>query len=172
MTSPTTTPVQSALIPNLAMSIMPPKQTPATAARRTSINPKCDGEGRKSPARTSLPIPTHTLSHTISVPFMASINPSAPTNDDTNRDNYTIVDSCASDNYLTPTANIKSKASLHQPIQVTLPDKSTLRSSHTCQLDLPLPQPTKQGYILPGMKNHSLISATKICDAGCKVVFS
>eukprot|EP00804_Cyclotella_cryptica_P018378 CCRYP_015482-RA/>CCRYP_015482-RA protein AED:0.41 eAED:0.39 QI:0/-1/0/1/-1/1/1/0/294 len=88
-----------------------------------------------------------------------------------NTDNYAIVDSGASDNYLTPTANVKSKTTLHQPIQVTLPDKTTLRSSHTCKMDLPLPPAAQQGYILPGMKNHSLISVTKLCNAGCQVIF-
>jgi hypothetical protein len=28
------------------------------------------------------------------------------------------------------------------------------------------------GYVIPGMKNHSLISITKLCRAGCKVLFS
>eukprot|EP00804_Cyclotella_cryptica_P022391 CCRYP_021041-RA/>CCRYP_021041-RA protein AED:0.84 eAED:0.84 QI:0/0/0/0.5/0/0.5/2/0/217 len=64
-------------------------------------------------------------------------------------DNYAIVDSGASDNYLTPTANMKSKTTLHQPIQVTLPDQSTLRSSHTCQLDLSLPLSAKQATSYP-----------------------
>eukprot|EP00804_Cyclotella_cryptica_P014198 CCRYP_005618-RA/>CCRYP_005618-RA protein AED:0.40 eAED:0.40 QI:0/0/0/0.5/1/1/4/0/613 len=90
----------------------------------------------------------------------------------TNTNNYAIVDSGASYNYLTPTATDKTKTTLHQPIQVTLPDQSTLRSSHACELDIPLPKTAKQGYVLPGMKNHSLISVTKMCDAGCKVIFS
>eukprot|EP00804_Cyclotella_cryptica_P022393 CCRYP_021034-RA/>CCRYP_021034-RA protein AED:0.44 eAED:0.46 QI:0/0/0/1/0/0/4/0/302 len=34
--------------------------------------------------------------------------------------NYAIVNSGASDNYLTPTANMKSKTTLHQPIQGTI----------------------------------------------------
>eukprot|EP00804_Cyclotella_cryptica_P004410 CCRYP_006826-RA/>CCRYP_006826-RA protein AED:0.29 eAED:0.28 QI:0/0/0/1/0/0/3/0/476 len=90
----------------------------------------------------------------------------------TNNNNFAIVNSGASDNYLTPTANIKAKTTLHHPIQVTLPDQSTLRSSHVFELDIPVPKTAKQGYILPGMKNHSLISVTKVCDASCKVIFS
>eukprot|EP00804_Cyclotella_cryptica_P024310 CCRYP_020870-RA/>CCRYP_020870-RA protein AED:0.35 eAED:0.35 QI:0/-1/0/1/-1/1/1/0/397 len=41
-----------------------------------------------------------------------------------------------------------------------------------CELDIPLPKTAKQRYVIPGMKNHSLISVTKMCDAGCKVIFS
>eukprot|EP00804_Cyclotella_cryptica_P017241 CCRYP_013143-RA/>CCRYP_013143-RA protein AED:0.47 eAED:0.43 QI:0/0/0/1/0/0/2/0/359 len=108
---------------------------------------------------TSLPIPTHTVSHSTSEQHSTTAN-------------YAIVNSGASDNYLTPTANVKSRTNIPQPIQVTLLDQSTLRLSHTCQLDLPLPLSAKQGYILPGMKNHSLISVTKMCDAGCQVVFA
>eukprot|EP00804_Cyclotella_cryptica_P001975 CCRYP_007400-RA/>CCRYP_007400-RA protein AED:0.40 eAED:0.27 QI:0/0/0/1/0.33/0/4/0/700 len=89
-----------------------------------------------------------------------------------NTNDYAIVDSGASDNYFTPTANVKAKSTLHQPIQVTLPDQSTLQSSHMCELDTPLSKTAKQGYVIPGMKNHSLISVTKMCDAGCKVIFS
>ena len=118
---------------------------------------------------TYLPIPTLTPGRTGAHHHAATI--SNKTNV-TNTNNFAIVDSGASDNYFTPTANVKAKTTLHQPIQVTLPDQSTLRSSHACELDLPLPKTAKQGYVIPGMKNHSLISVTKLCDAGCKVVFS
>ncbi|KAL7480670.1 hypothetical protein ACHAW6_006341, partial [Cyclotella cf. meneghiniana] len=118
---------------------------------------------------TYLPIPTLTPGRTGAHHHAATI--SNKTNV-TNTNNFAIVDSGASDNYFTPTANVKAKTTLHQPIQVTLPDQSTLRSSHACELDLPLPKTAKQGYVIPGMKNHSLISVTKLCNAGCKVVFS
>eukprot|EP00804_Cyclotella_cryptica_P020915 CCRYP_009247-RA/>CCRYP_009247-RA protein AED:0.49 eAED:0.54 QI:0/0/0/1/0/0/3/0/319 len=110
-----------------------------------------------------LPIPTQHICLTAGVP---STTPSYSTDD------FAIVDSGASDNYFTPTANVQTKTTLHHPIQVTLPDQSTLRSSHKCELDIPLPKTAKRGYIIPGMKNHSLISVAKMCDAGCKVIFS
>eukprot|EP00804_Cyclotella_cryptica_P019451 CCRYP_006616-RA/>CCRYP_006616-RA protein AED:0.40 eAED:0.37 QI:0/-1/0/1/-1/1/1/0/347 len=119
-----------------------------------------------------LPIPTHNICHNVVV---QPIKPPAATtahNPTHDNNNYAIVNSGASDNYFTPTANVTKKATTHHPINVTLPDQSTLRSSHTCELDIPLPKTAKQGYILPGMKNHSLISVAKMCDAGCKVVFA
>ena len=46
---------------------------------------------------------------------------------------------------------------------VTLPNGSLLKSSHKCVLDTPQPPPTAQtGYIIPGMRNHSLMTVTKI----------
>ncbi len=39
-------------------------------------------------------------------------------------------------------------------------------------MDVPLPKLATTGYIIPGMKNHSLISVTKLCRARCKVLFS
>ena len=39
-------------------------------------------------------------------------------------------------------------------------------------MDVPLPKEATTGYVIPGMKNHSLISVTKLCRAGCKVLFS
>eukprot|EP00804_Cyclotella_cryptica_P028683 CCRYP_008185-RA/>CCRYP_008185-RA protein AED:0.92 eAED:1.00 QI:0/-1/0/1/-1/1/1/0/101 len=86
------------------------------------------------------PHPPH--KHTIPTPFMASLNPYEPLTNDNNENNYSIVDSEASDNYLAPTANVKSKTSLHHPIQVILPDKSCgLQSSHACQLTYPYHNP-------------------------------
>eukprot|EP00804_Cyclotella_cryptica_P000092 CCRYP_013748-RA/>CCRYP_013748-RA protein AED:0.50 eAED:0.50 QI:0/0/0/0.5/0/0/2/0/265 len=150
---------------------MPHVTIRATDAKRASTKHRCDGEGRDYTTLTYHPIPTHSPGHTVSQQHAASLS-SPKNNRATNTNNYTIVDSGASDYYLTPTANVKTKTTLHQPIQVTLPDQSTLRSSHACELDIPLPTTAKQGYILPGMKNHSLISVTKMCDAGCKVIFS
>jgi hypothetical protein len=45
-------------------------------------------------------------------------------------------------------------------------------SSHKVTLKLnQLPSKAQSGYILPGMRNHSLISVTKLCKAGCQFTF-
>eukprot|EP00804_Cyclotella_cryptica_P029279 CCRYP_011676-RA/>CCRYP_011676-RA protein AED:0.16 eAED:0.06 QI:0/0/0/1/0/0/6/0/1468 len=104
---------------------------------------------------TSLPIPTYSMH-----------NASATQNHNT--DNYAIVDSGASDNYLTPTANVKSKTTLHQPIQVTQDNITFV----THMQNGPATTSSRTTRIHPtGMKNHSLISVTKICNAGCQVIF-
>jgi hypothetical protein len=85
---------------------------------------------------------------------------------------WAIADSGCSDNYFTPKAKTKNQKTSHTPVNVTLPDGTTLRSSHSCEMDVPLPKSATTGYIIPGMKNHSLISVTKLCHTGCKVLFS
>jgi hypothetical protein len=86
---------------------------------------------------------------------------------------YAILDSGATDNFVTENAPILSKEANHLPIKVTLPDNTKLISSHKCKLPLAnVPAPADEGYILPGMKNHSLISVTKLCNAGCEVTFN
>jgi hypothetical protein len=53
---------------------------------------------------------------------------------------------------------------------VALPDATVLESSHHCNLDLPLPKAATSAYTIPGMKNHSLMSLTQLCNAGCKII--
>ena len=86
---------------------------------------------------------------------------------------YAVADSGCTHNYLTDKANVKTKKRQHVPIRVTLPDATTLESLHVCALDLPaLPTKATEGYIIPGMKNHSLMSLTQLCNAGCKIVMN
>ena len=57
-------------------------------------------------------------------------------------------------------------------MNITLPDNTKILSSHKCELNLPnIPAPANEAYILPGMKDHSLVSVTKLCEAGCSVTF-
>jgi hypothetical protein len=63
-----------------------------------------------------------------------------------------------SDNYFTPKAKTKNQKVAHSPINVTLLDGTSLRSSHSCEMDVPLPKEATTGYAIPGIKNHSLIS--------------
>jgi hypothetical protein len=89
-----------------------------------------------------------------------------------NSNYYAILDSGASDNYLTKEAPTVEKTVKHQPIQVTIPDGRSLKSSHKAKLpNQQLPNKARESYIIPRMKNHSLISVVKLCEAGCKVFF-
>ena len=85
---------------------------------------------------------------------------------------YAILYSGATDNFLIDSADVKNKQAEHVPINVTLPDKTKILSSHKFYLNLPnIPVPDNEAYILPGMKYHSLITVTKLCEAGCSVTF-
>ena len=47
---------------------------------------------------------------------------------------YAILDSGASGNYLTEKAPTENKRAIHDQIRVTLPDGTTLKSSHQCTI--------------------------------------
>jgi hypothetical protein len=89
------------------------------------------------------------------------------------KNNYAILDSGATDHFMLEEADVDEKKAEHNPIRVTLSDNSATISSHECKIKIPdLPPPADKGYIVPGLKNHSLISVTKLCKAGCKVSFT
>ena len=87
---------------------------------------------------------------------------------------YAVTDSGCTHNYLTDKVNVKTKKQQHTQIRVSLPDATTLESTHACELDLPtLPSKAREeGYVIPGMKNHSLMSLTQLCNEGCKIVMN
>ena len=113
----------------------------------------------------SLPTPTQ---------FSNNVKPKAAILDEIDGTQWAIADSGCSDNYFTPKAKTKNHKVAHAPINVTLPDHTTLRSSHSCEMDVTLPKAATTGYVIPGTNNHSptLISVTKLCCTGCKVLFS
>ena len=54
-----------------------------------------------------------------------------------------------------------------------LPDKSQIVSTHTTELYLPpLPPSARIAHIFPALQNTSLLSISKLCDAGCTALFS
>ena len=58
----------------------------------------------------------------------------------------------------------------HGPV-VHLPNNHTLKTTHQGILQLN-DSPHIQTYVLPGMKNESLLSIGQLCDKGCNAVFS
>ena len=86
---------------------------------------------------------------------------------------YAIVDSGASDHYIEQ--NIaKSYEPKHDMdvISVKLPNGNTLHSNGKCTIPFKkLPNSTKNGHVLPGLKN-SLISVGKLCDSNLTTVFT
>jgi hypothetical protein len=81
---------------------------------------------------------------------------------------YAILDSGASDNYLTEHAPVVSISHNHDPIQVTIPDGESMQKS---MLNLPkLPKPAREGNTIPGLKHRSVFSVNKLCQASYKVI--
>jgi hypothetical protein len=66
---------------------------------------------------------------------------------------------------------VTNKQVAHPPINVLLPNGSTMQSTHTADLDLPfLPIAARRAHIFPNLASGSLISMGQFCDSDCKIV--
>ncbi len=85
-----------------------------------------------------------------------------------------LLDTGATSHFFLTQAPIQNKRTDPHPISVCLPNGQTLRSTH--KGDIPilhmLPPTARQCHLIPGMKNFSLISVGKLCDAGCQAIFN
>jgi hypothetical protein len=55
---------------------------------------------------------------------------------------------------------------------VRLPNRATMESSHTAELDIPeMNAAASKAHVFPGMANHSLLSVGHLCDKGYVVSF-
>ena len=84
-----------------------------------------------------------------------------------------IADTGATGHFLAfDTPKLKSEPTKN-PITVELPDKSKIVSTHTTELFLPpLPPSARIAHLFPALQNTSLLSISKLCDAGCTALFS
>jgi hypothetical protein len=84
-----------------------------------------------------------------------------------------IVDSGTTGHYLMTTSLCTNLKEATKPIIVNIPDGSTIKSTHTCTIDLPgLPEAARHAPIFPALADHSLLSVGQICDADCQVEFT
>ena len=68
-----------------------------------------------------------------------------------------------------PLTNIKAT---NKGISVLLPNNTTIKSTHTAELDIPqLPANAKKTHIFPHLASGSLLSIGQLCDAGCTALF-
>ena len=68
-----------------------------------------------------------------------------------------------------PLTNIKPTS---RGIEVLLPNKATMKSTHTALLDIPnLPESARTTHIFPQLASGSLLSIGQLCDAGCTALF-
>ena len=83
---------------------------------------------------------------------------------------YAIFDSAWMSNVLIEGAPVINKCVALNPVPVTLPNGKTIKSTHTCNLDITwLPNEITEAHIVLGLSYSSLILARNFCDAGCKV---
>jgi hypothetical protein len=88
-------------------------------------------------------------------------------------DDTAILDSGCTSNFLSAAAPYSDKQAAHVPLNVNMPNGTTIQSSHTCNLLLTdLPPQARQAHILPCLVHNSLISVGQLCDNGCSVTFT
>ena len=85
---------------------------------------------------------------------------------------YGLSDSGATSHFIVEGAPVINVNRTDDPISIKLPDGSIIKSTHTCNLNIPwLPSQMTEAHVVPGLEHSSLISTKKFCDHGCKVVF-
>ena len=83
------------------------------------------------------------------------------------------VDTGATGNYIGLNMKCSNKQIAEHPIQVLLPNKQFVTSTHTAELPLPkLPLAARTAHIFPDFGETALLSVGQCCDAGCDVQFS
>jgi hypothetical protein len=83
------------------------------------------------------------------------------------------MDSGCTINFLLVAAPCSDKQAAHVPLNVNIPNGTTIQSSHTCNLLLTdLPPQSQQAHIFPGLVHNSLILVGQLCDSGCSVTFT
>jgi hypothetical protein len=84
-----------------------------------------------------------------------------------------ILDVGCTSNFLSATAPCSNKQAAHIPLNVNMPNGTTIQSSHTCDLLLTALTPqARKAHILPGIVHNSLISVGQLCDNRCSVIFT
>jgi hypothetical protein len=58
-----------------------------------------------------------------------------------------------------------------KPIQISLPNRKKIVSTHICDVDIPGLPHKLIGHIVPDMKMATLLGIPILCKAGCKVIF-
>ena len=92
--------------------------------------------------------------------------------DDSTPTEFAILDSGATAHFLIKGAAVKNKLPATNPLRIKLPNGSLIKSTHTCNLDIPwLPNNITEAHVVPGLSHSSLVSTRKFCDAGCKITF-
>ena len=86
--------------------------------------------------------------------------------------NESIADAGATGNFVLPVTRVKDLQPAIKPISINITDKSKLRSTHTCDLDIDgILDLAKLAHIVPGLAHASIISIRILCGAGCKVQY-
>jgi hypothetical protein len=104
--------------------------------------------------------------------FALSLDCTPSTTNAPTDDTALLYSGCTS-NFLSAAAPCSDKQAAHVPLNVNMPNGTTIQSSHTCNILLTdLPHQARQAHILPGLVHNSLISVGQLCDNECIVTFT
>eukprot|EP00804_Cyclotella_cryptica_P020661 CCRYP_003457-RA/>CCRYP_003457-RA protein AED:0.44 eAED:0.32 QI:0/0/0/0.5/1/1/2/0/441 len=85
---------------------------------------------------------------------------------------FAILDSGATAHFIIQGTSVLNQKPTAHPLQIKLPDGSFIKSTHTCNLNIPwLPESMTEAHIVPGLAHSSLVATKTFCDAGCTVSF-
>ena len=74
---------------------------------------------------------------------------------------------------MVPGALVMNVQPATKPLLINLLDGETIRSTHTCKLNIPwLPEEATRAHIVPGLAHASLVSIKVLCDAGWEVKYN
>eukprot|EP00804_Cyclotella_cryptica_P025623 CCRYP_002827-RA/>CCRYP_002827-RA protein AED:0.60 eAED:0.68 QI:0/0/0/1/0/0/2/0/144 len=80
---------------------------------------------------------------------------------------FAILDSGATAHFIIQGASVLNQKPAAHPLHIKLPDISFIKSTHTCNLNIPwLPKSMTEAHIVPGLAHSSLVATKKFCDAG------
>ena len=70
-----------------------------------------------------------------------------------------VAESGATGHFLLPGTEITNMKLSNNPLTINLPDGTQLKSTHTCEINVPwIPKSTRSVHIVPGMSHTSLVS--------------
>ena len=83
-----------------------------------------------------------------------------------------VADSGATGNFVLPGTKVTDMKISKKTLTINLPDGTQLKSTHTCEIDVPrLPKESIRAHIVTGITHTSIIPIKVLTYAGCKVVY-
>ena len=86
--------------------------------------------------------------------------------------NEAIADTGTTGHFMLPGAPMDDVQPAKHPIEIEMPNGTTERSTHTCQLQIPsVPKEVKEAHVVPGLSHSSLVLIKKLFKGGYEVKF-
>lgn len=96
----------------------------------------------------------------------------APLNEKDIIRDYGMLDSGTTGHFIAVNANVTNIRPTNNPLNIIILDGNSMKSTHECIINWPsLPAAARTAHIIPQLKQQSLLSVVKLCDAGCTVAF-